>query len=463
MSNRANGIRYDTKTLNSNRATANRAAGTAVAVIAAMLLPTAVARAAAPADPSRLPDGGARAADGPPGRRGHAAGEGRRKGRTPVLSQEVRPTTRVHRRPLRGRLASPMLSQEVPRPTTHNVILRAVYVTPEWQSFDDSGGWSSAVMVRQSENLKYFEAAIWVEERAIHLYEFDNSFDPFLLNDRTPEQWVAHRESYRVMRAPGLPLSPPDDPYSPQLSLFIREAFKDFASYIVSRYPDSEHHLSFHGHGAPGGRLFEYRLSYEDTDDMLTHWTAALGRPLGVIDMGGPCTKGGYEDLTNFCRHARFYIASDMPNGGYKMDDWTFEKHKETSAELQYHRLFAETGGLREALVGRVNLRRQHYEYARENIIQAQWMQATYLYSCQEFEPFSRQFLAFLNDTAASWRSRQDDMLEFLETNGAGDALTDAFRRVISHKVDNSDFFEWPEDRNGVLMPAPWWSPPPIQ
>ncbi len=353
---------------------------------------------------------------------------------------------------------------EVPAPEnpTHHVMLRVVRVPPEWARFtEDNDGWSAAVMVKESDSLKYFEAAIWLEERAIHLYAFDNGFDPHAgLLDLTPEEYVAHRESYRVMRITGLPLPPPDDDYSEHVSAFLREAFKDITSYVVQQYPDSEHHLIFHGHGAPGGHLFEYHLFYDDANEMLAHWTAELGRPLGVIDMGGPCTKGGYEDLSNFCQHAQFYIASDMPNGGYTFDDWSFEKFKETDAELQYHRLFAEAQDLRAALVGRIDLRRKDYEYSRHGLMTTRWMQATYLYSCQAFVRFSRQFLSFLNGTDASWLGREDDVLEFLQANGAGPELVKAFDRVIVHQADNRDFFEWPESRGGMLMPASWWLRP---
>ena len=349
-----------------------------------------------------------------------------------------------------------MLSHEarVLAEPTHHVILRVVFATLDWNPYvHNGGGWPSAVYpVKESESLKYFEAAIWEETRAIHLYEFDNDFEPFL-NGRTPEQWVAHRESYRVMQVPGMPLPPRDDYYSPEISLFIREAFKDFATYIVSRYPDSGQHLVYDGHGGPGGRLFAGHLFYSDAHEMLAHWTTALGRSLGVIDMGGPCVKGGVEDLINFCRHARFYIASDLPNGGYTMDDWTIEKDNETNPDVQYHRLFAAARGLRAALIGRVDLKRKAYEYSRQNMMESQVMQANYLYSCRAFTPFSEQFLAFLDDTRASW-SYGDDLLEFLQTNGAGVGLLRAFQQVISHRADNKDFFEWPETRNGVLMPT---------
>ncbi len=62
-------------------------------------------------------------------------------------------------------------------------------------------------------------------------------------------------------------------------------------------------------------------MKNRDADAFLATWTGRLGKPLGVVDMGGPCNKGGYEDLANFCKHARYYVASDLPNGGYSTDD----------------------------------------------------------------------------------------------------------------------------------------------
>ena len=347
------------------------------------------------------------------------------------------------------------------RARRHNVALRTVYVPPEWHGFvHDGGGWPSAVPVKESQNLKYFEAAVWVEKRAVHLYEFDGSFEPHLF-DRSPEQWAAHRESFRVMQFTGLPLPPADNPYSREISFFLRQAFKDIATYLVSRYPDSEHHFIFDGHGAPGGRLIEYRLHADDADEMLAHWTAALERPLGVIDMGGPCDKAGYEDLANFCRHAQFYVGSDMPNGGFKIDEWTVEKHYEVQADVQYHRLFTQQAELRGVLVERVNLQRKSYEYARQNMIENQWPQASSLFSCQEWQAFHQAVLPFLRDLLedfdGSWEGRTGDLLAVLVANGAEPELIENFRRLIVHRVDNSDFFEWPESRNGITLPAREW------
>ena len=359
---------------------------------------------------------------------------------------------------------SVVLSHEVRTPMpahdNHHVMLRTVVVPETWTQFEEDGlgGWSAATPLRESPTLKYFEAAIWEGARAVHLYEFDNSFDPYLgfFEDVSAEEYTAYRESFRVLAFPGMPALAGEETWA-ERSRFLRETFRQIASYLVSRYPDSEHHLMYHGHGAAGGRLFEYQLDYDDAAEMLEHWTAELGRRLGVIDMGGPCWKSGYEDLTNFCRYAHHYIASDMLQGGYSFDEFSDEIFQETQAELQYHRLFAESEELRRALMGRVDLNRTAYEYSRRDMTAHRNPQATYLHSCQDFKPFARDFIAFVNDRGGPFEGGED-LLDYLETGAAGAGLLEGFRRVVIHGVDNRDFFQWSENRNGITMPRrAWW------
>ena len=358
-----------------------------------------------------------------------------------------------------------VLSHEVQAPSVnhdvHHVMLRATRVNDDWAPFVSIGdGWERNIPLRESPNLKYFEAVVWLDEYTVHLYEFDNSFDPSAgrHQNMSAEQFTAYRENYRVMAFPGLPPSPPDTAWSPERSHFLRDTFKKIASYLVSRYPDSEHHLSYHGHGAAGGRLLEFQMYYEDAGDFLAHWSNELGRPLAAIDMGGPCNKGGYEDLTNFCPYARYYIASDLVQGGYTSDDGDIARYFETYAELQYHRILGESEDLREALVNRVELKRKDFEYSQRNMTKSKWQQAIYLYDCQEFRVFAEAFTAFMNRSNPPFQARED-LLVFLENQRGGSGLIDQFQKVIAHKADNRDFFEWSDNRNGISLPHPvWWT-----
>ena len=328
----------------------------------------------------------------------------------------------------------------------HNVIVRVVVVGPDWHGFDVRGGWPAAVEVKESESLKYFEVAIWEERSAIHFYEFDNSFDPFGW-DSPVKTVTAKRERYVVQRNVGLP-----ERWSPERSTFIRQAFATFTSGLASRYPESAHHLVYQGHGSPGGALFEGHLSYEDSSGMLAHWTSELGFRLGVIDMGGPCNKGSFADLENFCSYSQYYVASDLPNGGYMLDDWTVDKVESSNPDIQYHRLFSDSSDLQEALIGRIDLAQRIYGYARQNMINSKIEQANYLYSCKEFSDFRVAFRTFLRNTNAGY-DLSDDLYMFMIRHNASEELHQAFKRVIVHQADNRDFFEWEEEANGMLMP----------
>ena len=273
-----------------------------------------------------------------------------------------------------------------------NIILRVVRVTEDWMPYASTGGWTNAVQAgnKESESVKYYEVAIWEETDSIHLYAFDNEFDPLygLAQGVTDEQKIAYRESYRLMRLDGLP----EVSLYQERSEFLRDSFIDISNYIANQYPDADHHLMYSGHGGPGGQLFAGHLNFYDAALFLESWSLSLGRNLGVVDMGGPCNKGSLADVKNFCQYADYYIASDLPNGGYTFDEWTIEKYKETQPEHQYHELFANSSNLKEVLIKRIDLKRKAYEYSVNNMIENKVEQGNYLYSCSSYEKFHCSF-----------------------------------------------------------------------
>lgn len=347
----------------------------------------------------------------------------------------------------------PPISFTSSRTTTenHNVTLRVVRVTTDWMPFASTGGWTQAVSVKESENLKYYEAAIWEEISAVHFYEFPNDYDGMYghRGGVTDEQKTAYREQFLISKYTDMPAA-----WTEARSTFMKSAFVDIAAYLVNEHPDSEHHLMYSGHGGPGGKLFAAQLYENHASEFLKSWTQALGRPLGVIDMGGPCNKGSFADLENFSEYAGYYVASDLPNGGYTMDRWTAQKHDETDPETQYHSLFSVNENLEDALRGRIDLKRTAYEYSRDNMIANRVAQANYLYSCRAFRTFSFGFKTFLESATGSY-GIQDDLYQYMVDNGASATLLQQFNSVIVHKADNKDFFEWSVVRNGLLMPGP--------
>ena len=333
----------------------------------------------------------------------------------------------------------------------HNVMLRVVRVTPDWMSYATvNGGWPAAVDRRESDHLKYFEAAIWEETESVHLYEFDNDFDP---SPQGQESWtdnekIEYREAYRIQAFTGMPPA-----WTAERSTFLRTAFESFATVIVERFPDSGHHLMYSGHGGPGGKLFGAQMYREDAGRFLSHWRESLGRTLGVIDMGGPCNKGGFRDLETFCPNVSYYIASDLVNGGYTMDVWTLQKWKEVNPESRYHGIFARPGTLRSAMEARIDLHQRRYDYSRENMIENRTEQANYLYSCRNFAAFTAALRAW-PPWGARFSAETRDVLRYLKSNEAPGELVKRFDESIVHRADNRDFFDWEVDANGLLMPT---------
>ena len=360
----------------------------------------------------------------------------------PVSREQALPATASPAAPTPGAQAA---TPSVPQP---HIMLRVVLVTADWTPFSGVGGWMSAVPRRESASLRFYEAAIWEEIDAVHLYAFSNAFDPYFGSDgrATPAEIIAQREQYAIGKVAGLPPAQTEE-----RSAFLRKTFEEFAAILVERHPDAQHHLMYSGHGGPGGDLFAGQLANADADAFLGTWTRLLGRKLGVIDMGGPCNKGSYADLANFCQHARYYVASDLPNGGFTMDEWTFARYSETDAETQYHRILAENETLEDALAARVGLRRTLYEYSRNNQTMHRVEQASYVYSCSAFMDFERAFEAFATETDIAYP--QWDLYETMVVYQASPALLERFAEVIVHKADNRDFFEWDVAANGMISP----------
>ena len=369
--------------------------------------------------------------------------------------------------PLAVAHASPFGSEEVTPSeeqvgqAIHNVMLRVGYVERDRVTFASLVP-TLDVKLRESEVLKYYEVSIWEETSSVHFYEFPNNFDSwygwdyvdedwgYIRNDITDEQIIAYREQFLISKYTDMP-----QPWIDESSNFLKLAFMDIASYLVNRHPGSEHHLKYNGHGGPGGRLFAGLLQRGHAYEFLAFWSQSLGRPLGVIDMGGPCNKGSFSDLDNFCDSARYYIASDLLNGGYTMDEFTWAKREEVWPLTQYHNLFSVNQNLEEALKGRIDLKRKAYEYSKNNMITNRVAQGNYLYSCSAFRRFSPNFEAFLSGTGVNYHI-SDDLYQYMIDNNASPTLIEQFNDVFVYKGDNKDFFEWSEVRNGMLMPDPW-------
>lgn len=372
---------------------------------------------------------------------------------TPAIEQDELIAFSVTVADNKGKTATSTVEVNVNNFSDSNVILRVVRVTTDWMPYASTDGWTNAVRggSKESEAVKYLEVAIWEEAQSVHLYAFDNAFDPTygLSPDVTDEQKIAYREQYRLLKIDGLPA----EETTLERSAFLKQAFMDIATYIVNQYPNADHHLIYNGHGGPGGRLFERQLYAEDVTAFLAHWTTLLGHKLGVIDMGGPCDKGSIADLRSFCNFSDYYVASDLPNGGYQFDSWTEEQYYSTDPEYQYHTLFAGSKNLLEVLKSRIDLMQQRYEFARQNMTDNKVHQANYLYRCTRFPVFDAALKTFVNGRKDF--TIFDDTYHYLISNSAESGLIEQYNDVIIYQATNKAFFEWEVEHSGLKMYEP--------
>jgi len=327
-----------------------------------------------------------------------------------------------------------------------HLFVRTVKVTADWQKFNEqNGGWVTAVPTKQANSGRFVEIALWDDINAVHVYEFDNEFFE-KVSGKTHEEAVEIRESYRVLAFDNFPS---DGEYF-ERSYYLRDTFIAIADYLVSSYPNYDHHFMYSGHGGPGGNLIAGLMYKEQVVEFLDSWTQYLGRNLGVIDMGGPCNKGSVADLKSFCDFTDYYVGSDLPNGGYTVDVFNFEEYLATEVEAQYLRLTEEAVNTIGFLEARIDLKRQRYLLSRIDMVANKVEQANYLYSCHQFNSIRPTLDTFME--SRDNYTIYDDLKRYLEQEAAPEELVEEINKVFLLEASNRDFFEWELNANGLQM-----------
>jgi hypothetical protein len=328
-----------------------------------------------------------------------------------------------------------------------HIILSVVYVTKEWSPFTDISGWTQAVPVRESQGVKFYEAAIWEDTMSIHLYAFPNDFEPWYGSipgeNVSDEEKVAYRESFLVKAFSGMPSD------HAKRGPFVLGAFSEFAKILVERHPDATHNLIYSGHGMPGGELFEAHLMPQDANAFLGNWHAALGRKLGFVDMGTVCTKGSFQDLEAFYEHTDYYIASDVLVCSIFDEGADMTK---SDPLYQYPYILSSNDTIEKALIERINLNRLRYEDSINDLTERQLIQSQYLYSCSAFGEHRDAIASFIQSLNYDpYKIASVDLRSALEENGAGSELLAAFDSIIIQSVDTKDFITLLQSHNGML------------
>ena len=109
-------------------------------------------------------------------------------------------------------------------------------MTEDWVPFSSAGGWTRAVLQKESDVLRYYEAAIWEEDGFSFICtRFPNDYDGLFgeWEDIPDADVIAYREQYAISVHSDMP-----EMWGDRRSDFLRIAFEDFVSRLVERHPE---------------------------------------------------------------------------------------------------------------------------------------------------------------------------------------------------------------------------------
>ena len=323
----------------------------------------------------------------------------------------------------------------------HYVIIRIANVTPNFHGFVHSGGGvTSAMEPKTTSSGQVYDVIVWQERQAVHAYAFSEKFNPYITQEgMSQEEWVEHRESFVFRSYAGMPESSMVE----ARSRFLRDSLSSLFEDIYLQHPDSGILLMFSGHGGGGGGMIEGLLNQQDSFIMLNNWVRTAGRKIDCIDFGGPCDKASLPDLVNFAPFCSYYIASDLPNGGYSLDNWNIEDFTATDENSQYPILLNGDESLENILRKRIDITQMRYELSSSNMIANKVEQANYLFDCEAIQEFVEAY------TLDAVYSSGEDLLTKLVEGGMTDLIM-LYNDMIVHSAHNRDFFNWEVEANGV-------------
>jgi hypothetical protein len=309
---------------------------------------------------------------------------------------------------------------------------------------------------------KLLEAAIWLDEGRVALYEFDPTWADItsrayfdLCNETySCDAYFGHRESKRLMQVTWDPAARSD---LPGFSTILRDAFSEVFARAASHNP--EHILfSYSGHGGyANGGLFEGYVTPADSAQLFQ----GLGRKVSLMNFGGNCVEGKYDLLAHMKDFADYIIASDLPVEGvatFGDDDEARQRYLKTRAELddttRLEVLMMDRMPIRDAAIALLDGWVEIWGTAKAAIAAGEIEQTKAAFDLAEVQPFATALKSAWAAADASTQSSavkssseaKCDVDVYARTLGA----TDAWTALRFKFVSTQDLFQWEVGRGGL-------------
>merc|ERR1719506_1331373 len=306
------------------------------------------------------------------------------------------------------------------------------------------------------------EAAIWLDEGRVALYEFDPIWEDltsrayFDLCDETYscDAYFGHREAKRILQVNWDPAARLD---LPAFSATLTEAFEEVFARAAS--PNPENILfSYSGHGGfANGGLFEGFVSPADSARLFR----GLGRKVSLMNFGGNCVEGKFDLLAHMKDFADYIMASDLPVKGianFGDDEEARKMYLEARAELddttRLEVLMMDRMPIRDAAVALLDGWIKIWNTAKAQIVAEKLEQTKAAFDLAEVPNFQTALTAAWD--AADSQTRMDvmkastkaecDVDVYARTLGA----PEAFEKLRFKFVSTQDLFDWEVSRGGL-------------
>lgn len=319
-------------------------------------------------------------------------------------------------------------------------------VATAWIPFD-SLSWEQSARIKVTNDFQWFEATIYTSApSAVHLYKFDKTFDPMKWFHLSSQDWVNYRESYRLMK-----VDIPEGIGADEKSHLLREAFLQFFATIVSDTPSQHYGILYSGHGSGNGGLFENQINPTDSQWLLENVTSLIGKKIDFLDLGGNCSEGKTNVVSNFYPYFDYILASDLLVGNYDFDNWTIEKYNQTQPDYQYPIIMTPDKTIRDGLSQILDLFRLRWEYSRNNMIAGQVKQSVSLFKADAFEPLAYSVRQELTALPSDLSNYNYDLFTYVKSLSRSDMESQFLSFRIEYR-SNKDFFPWDIDTNGLSI-----------
>jgi hypothetical protein len=333
--------------------------------------------------------------------------------------------------------------------------LSVLRVVNQYVDFDQLS-WEAAAEIKTTDSFQWFEAAIFhfnenQEASGVHLYKFDDTFDFFKWFYMTSGEWIDYRESYRLLK-----VDIPNGITPVERSHLISKAFMQIFEVMVKDTPSQHYGLRYSGHNSNGG-LFENEIHPNDARWLFESVTALLGRKIDFLDMGGNCSEGKMNVLTNFYPYFDYMMASDLPVGGYQEDPGI--NYNDFNVDYQYPLIVTPDKTLKEGLTGILDLTYSRWDNSRIYMVPNKVMQSISLYDMREYETMAVLTYEALT-TVNSYTGPDFDLYHYIKSLDNHEVMESQFFLLRIGYRSNKGFFEWYYDTNGLMIAIAEWVEP---